>query len=258
MAKATTEKKTKTTKKTIKKTSTSTKSLTTKSTPQKEEENTFSVLSPLTLVKLWFEGWKKTFNLSGRSSRFEFWSFLLLNTILMVIIQLKCSYYMSERFLVNATASGLNITQIEQYINIAEIIFYLTIFIPLFPIVSLIVRRMHDLDKLAWPNYFEPLFMGVVVMSLLLVALIELNNTTYEYTAMMLAICFITLLYSVGFYGLKILSMTMFYQGNPKENKFGQSQYNEVEYEEQALNLSCLYFLFITTIGILYLSLALI
>lgn len=231
-----------------------------KAAPKPEKDITPDIstaLSPLNLLKNWFNGWKQTFNLQGRSSRYEFWSFLLLNSIMMVIIQLKCAYTMSERYLMAANAAGYSLETISRHITIAEIVFYLTIFIPLFPIVSLIVRRMHDLGKLAWPNYFEPLFMSVVVLNLLLVALLELDNTDYAYTALCLGVCFVTMIYGAGFYGLKILLMTMFYRGDLKANEFGEPQYNDDEHETQALNLSCLYFLFIITIGLLYLSLAL-
>lgn len=215
-------------------------------------------LSASKLIKAWFDGWRQTFNLKGRSSRFELWAFLLLNAIMMVIIQLKCAYIMSERYLLSAHARGYSLDVISRNITLAEVVFYLTIFIPLFPLVSLIVRRMHDLGKLAWANYFEPLFMSVVVMSLLLFALLELNDTDYAYTALCLSVCFVTLVYGAGFYGLKILIMTMFYRGDAKANDYGVAKYNDDEHETQALNLSCLYFLFIATIGLLYLTIALV
>lgn len=215
-----------------------------------------AVLSPLNLLKAWLNGWKQTFTLQGRSSRFELWAFLLLNSIMMVIIQLKCTYTMSERYLLEANSAGLSLETISRNITIAEVIFYLTVFIPLFPLVSLLVRRMHDLGKLAWANYFEPLLMSVVVMSLLLFAILELNNTDYAYTMLCLGVCFITLVYGAGFYGLKILIMTMFYRGDINANEYGPAQYNDDEHEHQALNLSCFYFLFIITIGLLYLTIA--
>lgn len=215
-------------------------------------------LSAVSLIKAWFDGWMQSFNLKGRSSRFELWAFLLLNSILMVIIQLKCSYTMSERFLRAANLAGYSLAQIEKRIIIAEIIFYLTIFVPLVPIVSLLIRRMHDLGKLAWANYFEPLFMSVVAMSLLFLTLLELQKTDYEYISIMLSVCFITTFYGAGFYGLKTLITAMFYRGDTKENSFGIAKYNDDEHEMHALNLSCLYFLFVLTIAVLYLAIALV
>lgn len=213
-------------------------------------------ISAAALIKTWFDGWRQTFNLKGRSSRFELWAFLLLNSILMVIVQLKCSYTMSDRFLRAANLAGYSLTQIENRIIIAETVFYLTVFLPLFPIVSLIIRRMHDLGKLAWANYFEPVFMSVVAMSLLFLTLLELQKTDYEYIAMLLSVCFITTFYGAGFYALKTLITAMFYRGDANANQFGDARYNDDEHETHALNLSCLYFLFILTIGALYLAIA--
>ncbi len=209
------------------------------------------------LFKVWFEGWKNTFNLKGRSSRFELWTFLLFNAVLAAIVQLKCSYYMSERFLRAAADAALDLDTIERYIANAEIIFYLSFLIPFIPFCTMLIRRMHDLNKLAWKNYMEPIFMGCVVISMLFIALTELENTDYAYTALLLSVCFVTILYSVGFYGLKVLIMTMFYRGNTNANEFGAARYNDDTHEEHALNLSCIWALFVLTIGSMWLAFAL-
>lgn len=225
---------------------------TNKKTPQPKTQ--FEITE---LFKIWFNGWKNIFNFNDRASRFELWTFLLFNTVLTAIIQLKCSYYMSERFLRAATEAALDINTIEKYIINAEIIFYLSFIIPLIPTGSMLVRRMHDLNKLAWKNYMEPIFMGFVVLSMLFIALTELENTNYAYIALLLSICFCTILYSVGFYGIKVLIMTMFYRGNKSTNEFGAAKYNDDTHEEYALNISCFYFLFILTISTLWLTFAL-
>lgn len=248
----------KTSKKTTQAVSKTVKTTTKKTTPVVKtapEKHTFQITE---LIKVWFNGWKQTFKLSGRTSRFELWTFLLFNAVLMAIVQLKCSYFMSERFLFAATHNGYDINQIESYITTAGIIFYLSFLLPLIPTGTMLIRRMHDINKLAWKNYMEPIFMGFVVLCMLFIALTELENTDFVYIALLLSVCFVTILYSAGFYGLKVLIMTLFYRGNTKENNYGAAQYNDDTHEEYALNLSCLYFLFILTIALLYLTLALI
>lgn len=217
-----------------------------------------ALLSPLVLWSVWLDGWKKTFTLRGRSSRFELWIFLLLNSVLTTIIQLKCSYILSPRFLLNANNRGYSLDTIDSYITAAEIGFYLVILLPLFPIGSMLIRRMHDLNRLAWTNYLEPVFMGGVVLSGINLALSALSNTDYAYTAMLLSACFIALLYGTGFYALKFLIMTLFYRGDAEKNNYGPAGYNDAKHEEEALNISCIYFLFIMTVGLLYLALAII
>lgn len=71
------------------------------------------ILSPDNLLRIWLDGWKKTFTLRGRSSRFELWTFLLVNSVLTVIIQLKCSYILSPRFLRAANDMGYSLPKIE-------------------------------------------------------------------------------------------------------------------------------------------------
>lgn len=216
------------------------------------------IISPFIIIKLWLEGWKNTFKLHGRSSRFELWIFMLINSILTIGVQLKCSYYLSSRFLRVANAEGMSLQTIENYIVAAETIFYLIILLPLFPLGSLLIRRMHDLGHLAWHNYLEPIFMGMVLLWVLFLSLTYIADTNYVYTALLLNVCFIAILYGVGFRCIKFLIMTFFYAGDKAKNRYGEAEYNTDEHEEWALNLSCCYFLLILTISLLYLVFALI
>lgn len=213
--------------------------------------------SPDNILYLWLLGWKKTFCYQGRSSRLELWSFLLINAVMVTLIQLKCAYTLSPVFLRRANELNYSLTQIENCIIIAETVFYLTFIIPLFPIGALIIRRMHDLNKLAWQNYLEPVFMGTVVLSMLTIALFELENTDYAYTAMLLSICFIVILYSIGYYGLKVLIMTFFYPGDTAKNDYGLPPLDGKVNEPWALRLSAITILFFLTVTLLYLILAL-
>ncbi len=230
------------------------------STANNTHKNTHGtpVLSAGILWNLWLDGWKKTLVLRGRSSRFELWCWLLPNTILCTIIQLFCAYILSPRFLRTANQLGYTIELIESFITTAQIIFYLVMIVSLFPLGSLLIRRMHDLNRLAWKNYLEPVFTGAVVFSALNFAIILLSNTAYAYTILLLGICMVAIFYGICFHMSKFLIMVLFYRGNIGHNLYGSPKYKSDEYEEPALNLSCIYFLFITTIGALYLALALI
>ena len=218
------------------------------------------VFSPLIMLKMWLDGWKKTFVLRGRSSRLELWVFVLINSILSIGLQLKCSYILSSRFLRDAKIRGLSLEMIDKYITFAEIAFYLVILIPLFPTGSMLIRRMHDLGKLAWKNYLEPAFMGMVVLWALFLGILYLENWNeiYSWIVLAMGVCFTTTLYAVGYYLLKFLIPTLFYRGDTNINRYGKPQYNTATHEEIALTFSCLYFLFIGTIGLLYLAMAII
>ena len=228
--------------------------------PRFEDQEKKEIFSPLIMLKIWLDGWKKTFVLRGRSSRFELWIFLLINSVLSIGLQLKCSYILSSRFLRDAKIRGLSLEAIDTYISTAEIAFYLVILIPLFPLGSMLIRRMHDLGKLAWKNYLEPAFMGMVVLWALFLGIlyIESWDAIYSWVVLAMSLCFTTTLYAVGYYLLKFLIPTMFYRGDTNINRYGRPQYNTAPHEEIALTFSCLYFLFIGTIAILYVAMAMI
>ena len=228
--------------------------------PSLKKEEPKEIISPLIIIKLWLDGWKKTFKLRGRTSRFELWIFILVNSILSIGLQLKCSYVLSSRFLRDAKIKGYSLETIDNYVTFAEIAFYLVLLIPLFPLGSMLIRRMHDIGKLAWKNYLEPAFMGMVVLWALFLGILYINNweEAYSWVILAMGVCFTTTLYAVGYYILKFLIPTLFYQGDKETNAYGKSQYNTDEHENIALKFSCIYFLFIGTIGLLYLAIALI
>ena len=202
--------------------------------------------------KVFFEGWKNAFNLKGRSSRFELWCFLLVNSVLSVIIQLRTSYILSPSFLRYANMKGMDISEIEEAIAWASLGFWACLLLPLVPLFAMLIRRMHDIGKLAWHNYLEPMFMGVVVLSMLLVAIDEISGTNFGYTVLAMSVCFVTIFYSVLYYGVKFMILTLFKDGDKGDNEYGKARYKEPCYEDFTLKLSVFYVLFIFTIGMLY------
>ncbi len=217
-----------------------------------EESAIQQVFSPEVIFKVFFNGWKNTFNLKGRSSRFEIWCFLLVNSVLASIIQLHSSYVLSSSFLRDANMKGYSLGEIESSIAWAELLFFVSFLFPLIPLGSMLIRRMHDIGRLAWHGYLEQVFMGVVVMSMLLVSIDELSGTNFEYTTLALSVCFITIFYSVLYYGVKFLLITLFNKGDEGDNEYGAPNYKGAMYEDMALKFSVFYFLFIFTLGMLY------
>lgn len=211
-------------------------------------------ITPDLFFKVFYEGWKNSFNLKGRTSRLELWCFLLVNTVLSVIVQLKSSYFLSSKFLIDANVLGYSIEKIDTYVGIAQVFYWGSFLLPLIPIFSMFVRRMHDLGKLAWYGYLEQVFMGVVVMCILMLAVEELENTNFELLILFLSGCFVTFLYSVLYYSLKFLIVTLFYKGDEAKNEYGEARFTEKVYDEFALKLSIFYVLYVMTVGMLYLG----
>ena len=201
------------------------------------------------------KGWKDCFKLKGRTSRFELWVFMLVNSLIMALIQLKCCYIFSDKFLVDANASGLNIEQIDDRIFWAEVAFYSSFFIPLMPIASMMIRRMHDIGKLAWNGYLEPVAKGFVVLSLLSYVDGLLIDVEYYNVQLIMNVFYVTILYSVGYYSLKFLFTTMFYDGDKNDNQYGIAQFKNEFYKTYALKFSVFYFLFTGTMLLFYIAL---
>ncbi|MBR5154481.1 MAG: DUF805 domain-containing protein [Alphaproteobacteria bacterium] len=204
--------------------------------------------------KFFFEGWKKCFTLKGRASKIELWCFLLVNGVLATIVQLHASYFLSSSFLRRANMRGMALEQIDQYVSWAGILFWGSLLLPIFPIVALLVRRMHDLGKLAWHGYLEQVFMGGVVLNMLWVAIEELDGTNLEYTILAMAVCFVTIFYSVLYYGMKFLLTALFRDGDICDNEYGKAMYVGKFYDELSLKFCVFLLLFLFTVGMLCLG----
>ena len=84
-------------------------------------------------------GWKNCFNYSGRASRKEFWVFFAFNTVLFIIVAL-----LAPRLLVY-----LNLKPLSLHRTVAFAFYLLAIGVVL-PVVSMIIRRLHDSEKNGW------------------------------------------------------------------------------------------------------------
>ena len=246
---------------TAKKTS-ATKSKTKKTTPVKKVKSVTVAntdvdeeISTELFFKLWLEGWKKTFTLRGRASRFELWSFLTVNTVIICFLRSIATYFLSPAFLRNANLSGYSLSMIDGIVLTAETLIYLSIFIPLFPLGSLMIRRLHDTGRLAWKKFIEPICMGTVVLWVLSYTLDILEEWEWAEPALLVAICFICMLYGAIYYTLKFVVIALFYTGDKEQNLYGLPKYNSELHEEVALKLTCLYILFAATVTLFSLAL---
>ena len=227
------------------------KSATAKKPAAKAKEE---ILSPLILLKIWLNGWKKAFVLRGRSSRFETWIFIVVNSVLVSLLQPKLSYLLSPRFLRYAKTQNYSMDTIDNYVFGAEIGLYLIFFIPLIPLISMLIRRIHDLNLVAWRNHLEPAIMGIIVVWMMFLGIdaVQKSNYTYPWLIILMLTCLITSLYGAAYYIIKFLIQTLFYAGSSEPNRYGASKYNTPAHEECALKLSCFFFLYVITLAILY------
>jgi uncharacterized membrane protein YhaH (DUF805 family) len=93
----------------------------------------------------YWSGWKKTFVYKGNATRKDFWSFVFGNILLGILIVVLSYFWLTSY----AEHGDGGMALVWAY----YIIFPLRIIIPLlvfFPVLSLGIRRMHDIGKSGW------------------------------------------------------------------------------------------------------------
>ncbi|MCU6679284.1 DUF805 domain-containing protein [Leclercia tamurae] len=111
----------------------------------------------------YFDGWKKTFVYKGRITRQEFWSFIVMNIVIILFIAML-SYFLLVVSVADSTSRGGIMLVWAWYVWLP--LSALAPVILLVPVVSLGIRRMHDAGKSGW------WFGGALLMNLLILPLI--------------------------------------------------------------------------------------
>ncbi len=79
-------------------------------------------------------GWKKSFDYAGRANRSDYWWFVLLNSIILIVLQ-----GLGIALLLNASDNPLG--------SIVDTLWKIYLVAQIFPSLSLAVRRMNDIGK---------------------------------------------------------------------------------------------------------------
>lgn len=111
----------------------------------------------------YFDGWKKTFVYKGRITRKEFWSFIVINIVIILFIAML-SYFLLVVSVADSTSRGGIMLVWAWYVWLP--LSALAPVILLVPVVSLGIRRLHDAGKSGW------WFGGALLMNLLILPLI--------------------------------------------------------------------------------------
>lgn len=118
-----------------------------------------------TIVRCYISGWRNTFNYRGCASRKDFWIFILVNLMIL-------NLYSAITGMLTLTGSG--IVDVLLFLSMGFSLQLLFICILIIPVMSLGVRRMHDIGRSGWwfsslllSNIFIiPVFLGVLVNSI--------------------------------------------------------------------------------------------
>lgn len=118
-----------------------------------------------TIVRCYISGWRNIFNYRGYASRKDFWVFIFVNLMFL-------NFYSAITGVLTLTGSG--IVDVLMFLSMGFSLQLLFICILIIPVMSLGVRRMHDIGRSGWwfsslllSNIFIiPAFLGALVSSI--------------------------------------------------------------------------------------------
>lgn len=91
----------------------------------------------MTVWQSYLQGWKRYVDFSGRSTRKEFWVFLLGSMLISVLMG----------FSVALITAMMGVTNAIFYGSLAQWVFLLAVIVP---IMAVGIRRMHDINRSGW------------------------------------------------------------------------------------------------------------
>ena len=149
----------------------------------------------------WLDGYKKIFDYKTRSSRYEYWAFILPNLILSIIL---------------AIALHFSNIKFGEFMKEAEICYNIFYAIQIIAGLSLGVRRLHDIGVSGWRNFYKPATYSLVLLILLSLAVeyITLSNQVAALLGLIGFLIFVVFLY----YVLKIvIAVSIFSYWKPQK-----------------------------------------
>ena len=191
--------------------------------------------------RAWIRAYKNIFNFKGRTSRYEFWSAMLVNMAALFLLILGISYMAFGLVFVTSKVSVI-LTVLAVVFSIAEVFFYLSLF----------VRRLHDAGYGAWKGFFRPMIVCWLLTSVVSIAgVVIYNNPSFtsimmqNFTTLALGAVMLlgTMLYA--YYNLKIFIAVGFFEEENKANQYGAPAFCDAGHKTKTLRFASFYLLFI-------------
>jgi len=187
-------------------------------------------------------GYKNILNFSGRTSRYEFWAFMLSNTIVCLIAFLLLGI---STVLIKSETAVLSASLL---IFIVEVLVFL----------SITVRRLHDTGVSAWTGYYKPVVMSLVtwvllvILATIIVSVVDnevLATTLWQIVSVCYGLLFIATIVALVYYIIKISTVSSYYEGEENDNIYGIAEFNNDYYKEKGLQYTvlCLTFCLLIT-----------
>lgn len=187
----------------------------------------------------WFRAYKNIFNFKGRSSRYEFWAFMLINLFAV------CIFTVIPVLLTAITGSqAFGLFCIFAFL-LLEVIVYL----------SAIVRRIHDTGCSAWKGNFRPFVWFSLVMLLALLGFALGIGKNFNFAGTMSKQDVMLVFYYFGifvlatspfwlpivYYSTKIGITSFYYEAEPQDNDYGKLYFSGPEFKAKGLKYTVLF-----------------
>lgn len=127
------------------------------------------------IVNSYLLGWQKIFVYKGNATRCDFWSFLIINILILATICF-ISYYFMVGIAADPSGEG-GFKLVWWYYVYAPLRKYSSLIL-IFPLVSLGIRRMHDIGRSGW-WFGVPLIIGGIITPMVDMGICTLMNKSF-------------------------------------------------------------------------------
>lgn len=208
-------------------------------------------------IQAFINGYKNIFNYNGRTSRFEFWGFLLITIILAVITSALSIPLFVDNNLENKTGTTVALFIVLLIIVLAGL--------------SMTVRRLHDLGFKGWKGFFAPLTYTFLILcglfgwaqyeilsimkdsgytispNLFNHIVMTANKTAFGIGFILFVITLIVHIY----YIFKTFIVVGFFEGENNVNEYGEPKYTDVCYRNITIRYIAIYYTIFTILELI-------
>lgn len=172
----------------------------------------------------WIHAYKNMFNFKGRTSRYEFWSFMLINIFALLLFSLG----------LELTTHSLLSAALGVVIYLVQFVVYLSIF----------TRRLHDAGYSAWKGFFRPLLISWL-LTIASAFNLAFHTPTNPYALQLSLLVAAVFLISYGYYGIKTFVAAGFFEEERNANVYGAASFIDDAHKMRGLRYASIYLLII-------------
>lgn len=193
----------------------------------------------------WARAYKNIFNFKGRTSRYEYWAYVLFNMFFAFLLGASSSF-IEDR-------TGQPCVWCERFSTFMMIVWGVVA-------ISITVRRLHDCGYPAWKGFFRPMIAWCILLFALAIVSekLQLDNAaaTQQYSILSFTIGSIAIVAVLAmlYYSVKTCLVSGYYEEENADNEFGAVAYNDACYKKHGIRYMSLFWCIITVIALVYIA----